>query len=423
MAERSIRDRGYIMRTFWILLLVGLAWRIFTLGMADAESRTAPDKALQWRANHAAALFALAEEQVKNPATYREAGENARAALRAYPLEGRAYRILGQLAETEKKPEQAYKFFQKAAWYSPRDIESHLWLMNYSLQTENADAAVFHLDRMLRMRIDLLPQLAPTIAGLAVYQGSQDVLIHCLEKQPVWRTQAIGYIASRTDAGQLYAVFFNRLAKSGNGLNEVEQQAWLNALNQSQQWPLAYLTWAAQLSNSQQLGLGNLFNGSFEHEPLGGEFDWKFEHVPGAVVDRVAHAGADGELALRVSFDDRRVPFNHVKQTLVLPAGRYRLSGIGLADDLRSEIGLVWAVACLGKGNVVAASEPIKGRSKDWQAFSVDFDVPASGCSAQILWLKLPARAPSEEEIGGTIWFDALRIQRIQGFTEQKANK
>ncbi|MGH8105946.1 MAG: tetratricopeptide repeat protein, partial [Arenimonas sp.] len=417
------RDTGFALRALLVVVLLGIAWRVFSLGMADAESRTSSDQALQWRARHASALFLLAEQQAKEPASHDEARKNALSALLAYPLEGRAYRILGQLAEVEKNTEQAFELYQKAVRYSPRDIESHLWLMNYSLRTENANAAVFHLDRMLRMRVDLLPQLASTIGGLAIHPSSQDVLIRYLAKHPAWRIHAIKAIAAHKDAGQLYAVFFSRLEKSEGGLNEDEQQAWLNALNQNQQWSLAYLNWASQLSPTRQLELGNLFNGSFEHEPLGGEFDWQFQQVPGAVIDRLFREGASGELALRVSFEGRRVLFSHVKQTLVLPAGHYRLSGKALADDLRSEIGLVWSVQCLDKGGRLAITEPMKGHSQGWQAFSTEFDVPKNECLAQSLSLMLPARVPSEEEIGGSIWFDALRIQRIQGFTEQQANK
>lgn len=424
MVERLKQNPGLLLRVLLIFGLLALAFRIFSLGMADAENLSSQERALQWRPHHALALFLLAEQQVKNPELHDEARKNAIAALLAYPLDGRPYRVLGQLAEIEKSPDRAVELFQKAVLYSPRDIESHLWLMNYSLRTENAEAAVLHIDRMLRTRPDLVPQLTPTIAGLAGNPGSQDVLIRYLAKKPLWRTHATNAMTTYKDAGQLYAVFFNKLAKSDGGLSEAEQQAWLNALNQSQQWSLAYLSWAAQLPEDRQLELGNLFNGSFEREPLGSDFDWKFDHVPGAVIDRVSREGVVGELALRINFEDRRVPFSHVKQILVLPPSRYHLSGKVLAEDLRSEIGLVWSAQCLGKGDaVLAQSEPMKGRDQDWRAFSVDFEVPRNDCPAQSLILKLPARVDSEQEIGGTIWFDGLRIQKIQGFAEQKTNK
>ena len=177
---------------------------------------------------------------------------------------------------------------------------------------------------------------------------------------------------------------------------------------------MAYLNWANQLPAATQLELGNLFNGGFEHEPLGGEFDWQFEHIPGASIDLAFRNGVTGEKALRVRFDDRRVLFNHVRQTLVLPAGSYRFSGQGFSDELRTELGLVWSVQCLGSGTGLALSEPWKGRSQQWEAFSMEFTVPNDQCLAQSLILKLPARIPSEQTIGGAIWFDELRIQKIQ---------
>ncbi|HPW33357.1 MAG TPA: hypothetical protein PLF92_10670, partial [Arenimonas sp.] len=107
MAERSKLAAGPAVKILLILLFVGLAWRVFSLGMADTQSRFHPQQALQWKPRHSAALFLLAEQQAANANQHGEAKRNAMAALRAYPLEGRAYRILGQIADAEKKPDQA----------------------------------------------------------------------------------------------------------------------------------------------------------------------------------------------------------------------------------------------------------------------------------------------------------------------------
>ncbi|HNV83847.1 MAG TPA: hypothetical protein PKI87_06280 [Arenimonas sp.] len=422
MAERSKLAAGPAVKILLILLFVGLAWRVFSLGMADTQSRFHPQQALQWKPRHSAALFLLAEQQAANANQHGEAKRNAMAALRAYPLEGRAYRILGQIADAEKKPDQAFVLYQKAVHYSPRDLESHLWLLNYSLRTENAELAVHHLDRLLRMQIDLLPPLIPTIAGLATQPSSQDALIKAMLKNPSWRLPAINTLTAQQGASTKYAVFFDRLGKTHGSLSEREQQAWLGALNLDQQWPLAYLTWASQLPAATQLELGNLFNGSFEHEPLPGGFDWQFDEVPGASIDLESRDGISGNKALHLNFEGRRVPFNGVRQTLVLPAGSYRFSGKGLADNLMTELGLVWSVQCLGSGEILASGEPWKGRSAQWQAFSLDFTVPKEHCTAQSVFLKLPARIAAEQEIAGSLWFDAFRIQRIQGLTERDLN-
>ncbi len=414
MVDRTGMNTRFAVRIFFVLLLIGLAWRVLSLGMADATSRSNPELALQWRPQHSSALFLLAEQQVKNPGLSGEAKKNALAALRAYPFEGRAYRVLGQLADAEKKPELALSLYQNAVRYSPRDLESHRWLLNHALQTENADAALHHLDRLLRMQIDLLPPLLPVIGGLAAMPQAQAALINTLIKNPAWREPAIKTLMAEKGSAERYAVFVSRLEKTKGGLSEQERQAWLKALNQNRQWQLAYLSWANQLPAETQLQLGNLFNGGFENPPLGSEFDWQFDQIPGASTDLAFREGAAGTKALRIQFDDRRIPFNGVHQTLVLPAGRYRLSGQGLADDLRTELGLVWSIRCLETGIDLGVTEPWKGRSQEWRAFTMDFEVPESQCSAQRLELKLPALLPAEQMIGGIVWFDALRIQKIQ---------
>ena len=423
MAKHAKSRTALFLRSLLVFLMIALAWRVVSLGMADAKSRSAPEQALQWRPKHSTALFFLAERQVKNPASFDAAKKNALAALQAYPFEGRAYRILAQLADAEKKSELALSLFQKAVRYSPRDLEAHLWLLNYSLRTENGVAAVHHLDKLLRMQIDLLPPLMVTIGGLAVQPVSQTALIESLTKNPSWRAPAVKMLMSEQQGASRYGVFFNRLANAEGGLSESERQAWLLAFSGNQEWSLAYLSWANQLPSDRQMQLGNVFNGGFEYEPLGAEFDWQFDRVPGANIERALREGAEGEKALRVSFNDQRVPFKSIRQTLVLPAGHYRMSGRGLAEDLRTEIGLVWSVQCMVSGIALGNSEPWKGSSSSWTKFSMDFDVPAVQCPAQSLFLQLPARTQSEQAIGGVVWFDVLRIKKTQRIDEQSLTK
>jgi hypothetical protein len=201
------------------------------------------------------------------------------------------------------------------------------------------------------------------------------------------------------------------LGQSRGGLSEAELSAWLDRLGRDSHWGEAYLTWVAALPPAQQSELGNVFNGGFEHEPSNSGFDWRFEPVAGAYMERLATAGAGGELALRVSFDDRRVPFRHVRQLLALPPGRYRLSGRTRAEGLRSERGLVWSVLCADSNKAVASGPPVTGHTP-WRPFSLAFELPAGSCGGQWLELGVPARIAAEQRIGGRAWFDDLRIVR-----------
>jgi hypothetical protein len=113
---------------------------------------------------------------------------------------------------------------------------------------------------------------------------------------------------------------------------------------------------------------------------------------------------------LRIAFSGDRIPFNHVKQMLALPPGPFRLTGRVRLADLRSERGQVWTVACVGKREPLAQTEPMSG-VRDWGDFSLEFDIPDTGCGGQWLTLSVPARIPAEQRIGGVAWFDDMRIK------------
>jgi hypothetical protein len=48
---------------------------------------------------------------------------------------------------------------------------------------------------------------------------------------------------------------------------------------------------------------------------------------------------------------------------------------------------------------------------KPWHSFSTEFDVPAEKCGGQWLTLRIPARIPAEQRVGGTAAFDDLKIR------------
>ena len=112
-----------------------------------------------------------------------------------------------------------------------------------------------------------------------------------------------------------------------------------------------------------------------------------------------------------MAFEDRRVPFSHVRQRLALPPGRYVLSGRAKPDGLRTERGLVWSLTCASGGAPLGETQPLRGGGA-WRPFGAVFEVPLRGCGGQWLTLRLPARIPAEQRIGGRVWFDALKITR-----------
>jgi tetratricopeptide (TPR) repeat protein len=352
--------------------------------------------------------LAAARVATRDPA---RAAALARAALAANPGEGRAYRVLGQLAEARGDQAAAERLFAAAAERAPRDLATHAWLERHYLTQGKVAQALRHIDLGLRIEPASMERQLPVLVRLAGIAQAQPAFATYLSRRPPWREAFVVALCQHAPGIDALAGFMRALDGAG-GWSRVELDAWLERLAAEHRWGDAYGAWASALPPDRQARLSNVFNGGFEDEPSGAGFDWRFGTVPGAYVERLPTTGAEGRFALRVSFDDRRVPFEHVRQLLALPPGKYRLAGRARAEGLRSERGLVWRVACAEDSHPLGATDPILGFTP-WRDFALDFEVPATGCGGQWLVLSVPARIPAEQRIGGRAWFDAIRIRRV----------
>jgi tetratricopeptide (TPR) repeat protein len=407
MAGRS-HSRTLVL-AFIGLALAWAAWRVLGLGMADHFARHDPMRALWWRPHHPIALVSAAEQVAgRDPA---RAAALARAALAANPAEGRAYRVLGQLADARGDRIAAERLFESAATRAPRDLPTHEWLERHYITQGKIAPALHHIDLGLRIEPALMDRQFPVLIRLAGIPQAQADLARFLGRKPPWREGFITVLCQRAPDIDALAGFMRTLDAQGGGWSATELNAWLERLVAEHRWGDAYGAWASALSASQRSHLSNVFNGGFEDEPSGSGFDWRFGAIPGAYIERLATTGAEGRFALRVSFDDRRVPFEHVRQLLALPPGKYRLSGRARAEGLRSERGLLWRVSCAEDGHELGATAPVVGFTP-WRETDAAFEIPATGCGGQWLALVLPARIPAEQRIGGRAWFDSIRIRR-----------
>ena len=393
-----------------LALLAFMAWRVVSLGMADHFASSDPERALSWRGNHPEALFQQAQRLAEEPGQSAAAARFARLALQANPLDGRPYRVLGQM---ETEPDKSNALIRMAAARSPRDVPSQALLIEHYLARRDFTSALDHVDTLLRVESETNGRLYPLLAQLASVPEAQPALAEMLLTAPPWAQGALSHMVQTAPDTDGIGMLMERLRKSPGSLSPPVLSTWVDRLTREDRWGQAYLTWVSQLPQDRLNGLGNLYNGGFEWAPGQGGFDWRFMRAPGSQITRAAGPGVVGQVALRVAFEDRRVPFSHVRQMLALPPGAYRLTGRQRAESLRTERGLVWTVACAPPaGAPLATSEPLRGQS-NWRDFTMDFEVPTTGCGGQWLTLTVPARIPAEQRIGGIAWFDAMRISRI----------
>jgi hypothetical protein len=166
--------------------------------------------------------------------------------------------------------------------------------------------------------------------------------------------------------------------------------------------------------------VGFVYNGSFEYAPSGVGFDWISSRRPerevGHSVDIAQIAGAIGKRALRVSYNGKRQQGSPIAQYLMLPAGRYVLSGFGRPSALGGGRGVQWTLRCAGaagaQGETIAASERFVG-SSEWRRFVVDVVVPDS-CRGQLLQLEPVGIEEGPAFATGAVWFDDLMLRRLR---------
>lgn len=408
MIERSWHRPTALAVTALTCLWVG--WRVVCLDLADHWAVSDPARALAWRADLPRALAERAAQIVQSGKNLDEARSLARASLHGNPLEGRAFRVLGEAAEQQGKSDDAARLFEVAARRAPRDLQSQFWLARHYLAQRRPADAMRHLDMLLRVEPEQFEALYPMLQGLATFPATRDAVVATLSIQPPWRTRFLATLAARTADSSALVPVFAALAHSSGGWSANEAAAWIDRLMRDGQWDVAYRAWWAWLPPDQRPVPHELYDGGFAQQPTNVGFAWRFLPINGAQIDRDPVEGGEGDLALHVTFADERVPFANVSQWLSLPPGDYRLVGRLRLDDLRNERGLQWRVACAGAWKILAESDRWRG-TMPWQSFRLDFTVPAEGCAGQRLLLRLAARIPAEQLVGGEAWFDDLKIE------------
>ena len=401
----------------WIILallalLVG--WRVVVVGMSDFHAASGqPEKALEWRANHHAALDTVATGLVEADQT--KSIDLLACSLSANPLHGLTFARLATLLELSGDAPRATLALEQAIRLAPQHSDTRHIATAIALARNNLPGALEHWNVVLTRRADLRSEIFPTVLALASQPANLPAIEQLLQSGPVpWWPRFMSYAANEADDWavpvQLYRISKRAAAES---LTPPALNAFLNRLQREGFWLDARLAWLDSLDEAQLHNLGNVFNGSFEQPISNIGFDWVNRRVSQVVVEPTPTQAVDGEYALRVHFRGPRIRYSHFSQLLMLPPGHYRLDGFVRPEGLETANGVMWTISCHGGSTQrIAATRPIKGRTGSWRPFTQGFSVPAEDCPAQRLRLQLDGRAALDFEARGTVWFDALTIKR-----------
>ncbi len=333
----------------------------------------------------------------------------ARRALAADPLDGRAYRVLADVAREQGDRDRQRTLIALAVQHAPRDIAARTWAAQIALERGDAAAAFSHYDRILRVAPAAQATIFPVLAGLAAMPGARDALVSRLAEQPPWRASLLGYFAGTTPSADDLPPVFEALRARG-GLSPDENAALVGRFVRDRRWDQAFVAWAGGLSarnwpRSERPSIAV----SRMQAPPSGPFEWNIGRVAGVDAGIRPLPDAAGH-ALRIEFQGQRSPFRDVRQLLLLPPGTgYQLQWRSRLDGLQVARGLRWTLTCAdGPAGTILATEPSAG-SSPWRQHAAAFDVPPD-CPAQWLVLELDARIAAETQAMGTAWFDDVEV-------------
>lgn len=385
-------------------------YRIVAHTAADAIAVEDPIRALRRIPDNPAALLAEAERELAAGDAVAAAATAGRLA-QAAPLEGGAWRILGQVEAAAGNPARARELFAKAVALSPRDVTARAWLADDLLvQGKYADALV-HIDRIMTTSPRSQPALLGALAQLSANPAFLEALTPLLARRPGWRAAYLREL-QRSAAPDVTALVMAALARDG-GLDPAEDARWIDDLMRRGQWGQAYAHWAGTLAADAVLS--PVFNDGFDTVPSGTGFDWRTQRIPGQTVTFESGVpGASGRAAA-LEFRGRPAPRIGLEQALLLAPGSYELQARVRAENLRSDGGLEWVVACADGRRILGRSPPIAG-SFGWKTVAMQVEIPPD-CPGQ--WLRLRNPAPTERLrwTEGRLWVDHVRIAPLQEAT------
>jgi hypothetical protein len=348
-----------------------------------------------------------------DPELRNEVGTLAQTALAHDPMNARALRILGQIADAANEEAAASNLMQAAARRSKRESVAVFWLMRESFERKDFATAVQHADVLLRTRPQVAPQVTPTLARIAESKEASPELKKVLATNPPWRALFFATLLRNITDARTPLDLLLSIKDTPTPPTIPELRAYLALLMGNNFHELAYYVWLQFLPQEQLASAGLLFNGDFESRPSGLPFDWVIATGSGVTIDLARRPDAAGQRALLVEFGHGRADFRGVAQYVMLAPGSYVFKG-QYRGQLVGRRGLEWRISCAGSENPIARTAMVTGSVPDWTEFSVTFAVPDADCRAQQVRLALDARSASEQLVTGSIWYDKLQIVRVQ---------
>ena len=158
-----------------------------------------------------------------------------------------------------------------------------------------------------------------------------------------------------------------------------------------------------------------VYNGDFEAEPSGVDFDWTMENlnddVKVTIDPSLAHTGSR---SLKIEFGGKtNVNYDRVSQKAVVKPGRYRFSAFIRADGLTTDQGIAFRISdAEWSTHLDVRTEQVIGTT-DWKRIELMVSVPGETRMLAIQVIR-PSSWRFDSHIAGTAWIDTISLSRVE---------
>jgi hypothetical protein len=331
-------------------------------------------------------------------------------AIERNPLEQQYYLNLAKILHRMNKLDASEKALEKSILVFPTGYQGRWTSGNLLLQQGSLEKALPHFTYILAHY--------PNQSGLVydvLFRALNDtefILERLVPKDPLSMDQYLAYLYDIGDRESAQKAWEK---KASYGFKSDRPQALRHIEFLITQGDLreAFGVWKARL-REEGLSLpsdGNLMtNGGFEKDQiLGGGFDWKIVHVPGAAVSFDHQEAFEGRSSLKIVFDGKEnIDFQHISQYVVLKPNRdYVLRACMKTQAVTTKSGLRIEISGVGPA-FFRASESLTG-DNGWKELVVPFRTPDQS-QGGVVRVRREKTDKFDRLISGTVWIDQVSL-------------
>ena len=418
----TLSDRQLFIFAIRICLALSLLFCIYLVGrrgIADwyfrQESPTSVEAAIQWDRDNPQYYDALGTltHFYGTPKNLDASVAFYESAKRLSPYDAHFWSDLGSAYDWAGRTNDALSAFKRALRLFPNSPEINWRFANFAFRTHRIPEA---LDALQVVLIGNSPAHRD-VFRLAVSATRDNRAI--LQMLPPQASVFFDYLNFEMEAGNVTTAeqVWLRLLQLKLPFDLHQAFPYLDALIQHREPGRLVAAWSA-LAERFPAQIGPLVNnsnlvanGGFEHDILGGGFDWRIVPVDGAVVSMDFQDAFEGTRALRIEFNGKRnLDYGHVLQYVaVQPNTQYRFSGTLQMKGISTDSGPRFQVFdAFDMGKLFVSTENTVGTS-GWSSQHLEFKTKAD---TRLLIVRV-ARPPSQKldnQISGTVWVDRVSL-------------